>query len=144
MSNENLSDMPLITEQIVHCSAEKVWEALTDQDKMRVWYFPQLIEFKPIVGFNFKFADDGSSYSKEWQVLEVVPYKEMTHSWTYIGHKGYSVVRFELIETGAQTKLKVTHTGIASFPRDPHFIRTRFENGWRTILGVNLKSFLER
>lgn len=144
MSEKIYVEIPLVTEQIVDCSVAQAWDALIDQEKMRVWYFSQLIEFKPIVGFKFRFANDGSEYHKAWQVLEVVNQEKLVHSWTYIGYTGSSTVCFELITAGTGIKVKVTHAGIASFPHHPHFARARFETGWRTILGVNLKNFLER
>ena len=43
-----------------------------------------------------------------------------------------------------KTKLKLMHTGLASFPNDPHFARHRFEDGWKQIIGSNLKNYLEK
>jgi uncharacterized protein YndB with AHSA1/START domain len=137
-------DTPLVTEQLLHCPPGRVWDALTDENKMRVWYFPQLVAFRPEPGFSFVFADDGAAYHKIWQVLEVRPGEKLVHSWRYTGYPGSSTVRFELVPAGPGTIVRVIHTGIASFPRHPHFARARFEAGWRTILGVNLKSLLER
>jgi hypothetical protein len=67
----------------------------------------------------------------------------LAHSWVYKGYPGSSEVIFELFEQDDKTRLKVTHTDIESFPRDPHFARHRFEEGWNRILGTNLKHFLE-
>ena len=134
---------PLVTEQVMPCPVSQVWDALIDENKMRSWYFPQLVAFRPIVGFQFKFADDDVEFHKTWQVLEVVDKEKLAHSWTYQGYPGNSTVCFELMETGGGTKLRVTHTGIASFPNQPHFARARFEQGWQTILKKNLKLFLE-
>ncbi len=135
-------EKPFEFEQIYDAPIEKIWAALTDENKMKVWYFPQLIEFKPIVGFEFKFLHDGSPYQKEWRVTKMNNGSLLAHTWDYKGYPGTSEVSFELSEQDGKTKLKLTHTGLSSFPRDPHFARERFENGWKQILGSNLRQFL--
>lgn len=137
-------DTPCVLEQIYQAPLEKVWAALTDENSLRAWYFPQLRRFKPVVGFAFEFTDDGSAYQKEWRVTQVVAGKNLVHSWSYKGYPGSSEVTFELVAEGAETRLTLTHTGLASFPPAPHFARNRFEAGWQHILGSNLKRFLEK
>jgi uncharacterized protein YndB with AHSA1/START domain len=137
-------DTPFIIEQVYDAPIEKVWQALTDKEKMKEWYFPQLKKFEPVVGFKFEFADDGSNYKKEWKVTQVEEEGKLAHSWVYKDYPGSSEVTFELFEEGNKTKLKLTHTGLASFPRDPHFARQRFEDGWKHILGNNLKNYLKK
>ncbi|MBG8556245.1 SRPBCC family protein [Hymenobacter guriensis] len=136
-------DKPFVLEQTYDAPIEKVWRALTTPDQLRAWYFPQLKKFEPVAGFEFEFFDDGSPYQKEWQVTHVVDGSKLAHSWGYKGYRGISEVTFELVEQGMKTKLLLTHTGLASFPADPHFARHRFENGWQQILTSNLKTHLE-
>ena len=136
-------DNPFKLEQVYDASLKKVWRALTDKDKMKEWYFPQLKKFEPVEGFKFEFTDDGPAFKKEWQVTQVDEGKRLAHSWAYKGYPGNSEVTFELFEEGDKTKLKLTHTGLASFPADPHFARRRFEDGWKQIIGHNLKKHLE-
>ncbi|RZJ83290.1 MAG: SRPBCC domain-containing protein [Chryseobacterium sp.] len=135
-------EKPFELEQMYDAPIEKVWAALSDENKMKVWYFPQLKEFKPIVGFEFKFLNDGSPYQKEWRVTKVINGSLLAHSWVYKGYHGTSEVSFELFEQGDKTKLKLTHIGLSSFPRDTHFARERFGNGWKQILGSKLRQFL--
>lgn len=136
-------DAPFVITEVYESTVAEVWDALTDENKMREWYFPQLQHVKPVVGFQFEFANDGSAFQKEWQVTRVVAGKLFAHSWTYKGYPGRSEVTFELFDQGNATRLHLTHSGLASFPRDPHFARNRFETGWHEILGVKLKRFLE-
>jgi uncharacterized protein YndB with AHSA1/START domain len=136
-------DKPFVSEHIYDNPIERVWSALTDEHEMRQWYFPQLKKFRPVVGFEFEFSNDGSPYQKEWRVTQVADRQKLAHSWAYRGFPGYSEVIFELFERGTKTRLRLTHTGLASFPHDPHFARDRFESGWQHLLGVNLKSHLE-
>jgi uncharacterized protein YndB with AHSA1/START domain len=121
----------------------RVWEALTDPAQMRIWYFPQLQAFEPVVGYRFRFDDQGAGYRKDWTVTRIVPGKVFAHSWAYLGHPGSSEVIFELAEDGGGTRLRVTQSGIESFPDDPHFARERFEWGWDNLLGVNLKGLVD-
>jgi uncharacterized protein YndB with AHSA1/START domain len=137
-------DTPFITEQVYDAPIAKVWQALTNEDEMRAWYFPQLKRFEPVVGFEFEFTSDGSEYQKEWRVTQVADGRLLAHSWVYKGYPGTSEVTFELFKEAGKTRLKLTHTGLASFPQDPHFARQRFENGWDNILRNNLKNYLER
>ena len=133
---------PFVIEQVYAAPIEKVWQALTDA--MRVWYFPQLQKFEPVTGFAFEFTPDGSPYGKEWVVTDVVAGRKLAHTWAYKNYPGSSEVTFELVEQDDKTRLKLTHTGLESFPADPHFARRRFEEGWAQILGSNLKGYLER
>ena len=64
----NTMGIPFITGHVYNAPLQKVWQALTETDKMKQWYFPQLIHFEPVVGCRFKFKDDGSPYKKEWTV----------------------------------------------------------------------------
>lgn len=134
----------LIKEFSYSVPIEKVWEALIDTDKMREWYFPQLLKFEPAVGYQFKFEDTHAEYQKEWIVTDIQPGKTFAHSWAYKGYSGRSEVVFDLFEEGTNTRLRVTQTGLESFPDHSHFKRERFEWGWDTILGQNLKNLLEK
>jgi uncharacterized protein YndB with AHSA1/START domain len=137
-------DTPFEFEQVYDAPIEKVWQALADENHMRVWYFPQLRTFKPVAGFKFVFSNDGSPYQKEWRVTKVEDGRVLAHSWVYKGYPGSSEVTFELFKEADKTRLKLTHTELASFPDDPHFARIRFEDGWKQILGNNLKNYLKK
>jgi uncharacterized protein YndB with AHSA1/START domain len=143
MLNNSYMDTPFVFEQVYDAPKEKVWQALTDENKMRTWYFPQLKKFRPFVGYQFEFTNDGSPYQKEWRVTQLIDRNKMAHTWSYTGYPGCSEVTFEIFEEGDKTRLKLTHTGLGSFPGDPHFARHRFEDGWKNIIGHNLKYFLE-
>jgi uncharacterized protein YndB with AHSA1/START domain len=134
---------PLIKEFVYNVTAEIVWRALTHTPSMKRWYFLQLQKFEPVVGAKFQFEDNNSAYQKEWTVTHVVDGRLLAHSWAYKGYAGQSEVIFELISEGKRTRLKVTHTNLESFPDDSHFKRERFESGWDTLLGHNLKRLLE-
>ena len=135
---------PFIIEHVFNAPVEKVWQALSDKRKMKAWYFSQVKEFEPVVGFEFEFTSDGSEYVKEWVVTGITEGRKLAHTWAYKGYPGISEVTFELFEEGDKTRLKLTHTGLESFPGDPHFARHNFESGWARIIGNNLENFLEK
>jgi uncharacterized protein YndB with AHSA1/START domain len=137
-------DNPFVMEQVYDAPIKQVWQALIEEDSLRDWYFPQLQQFEPVVGFDFVFDNDGSPYQKAWRVTKLTEGRLLAHSWTYKGYPGSSEVSFELFEEGDKTLLRLTHTGLGSFPNDRHFARGRFEDGWKQILGINLKEHLEK
>jgi uncharacterized protein YndB with AHSA1/START domain len=140
-----MKQAPFVIEQTYNAPAEKVWRAITDVDQMRQWYF-DLKEFKPEVGFEFQFegGKDDDVYVHLCKVTEVEPGKKLTHSWRYEGYEGNSFVTWELFPEGAKTRVKLTHTGLETFPQnDPNFRRESFAAGWTEITGVSLKKFVE-
>lgn len=140
-----MSTQPIIIEHTYPVPAELVWEAITDKNKIKLWYF-DLAEFKAEVGFEFSFygGDENKQYLHLCKVTEVLPGKKLAYSWQYKGDPGVSYVSWELFEEGPKTRLKLTHTGIDSFRQDdPAFARENFEKGWAHILGTSLKNYLK-
>ena len=135
----------IILERTFDAPVGRVWTALTDVDQMREWYF-DLTEFKVQVGFEFDFIveHEGSSYHHLCRVTDVVPEKKIAYTWRYKGEPGDSLVTFELFPDGDETRLKLTHTGIETFPKTPAYARKNFEAGWTAIIGSELKQFIER
>ena len=137
---------PFVIERIFDAPIKKVWEALTDTNEMKQWYF-NIASFKPEVGFEFEFTAGlpEKSYLHTCKVTEVVAGKKLSYSWRYDGHPGNSVVTFELFEEGKKTRLKLTHEGIETFPNHlADFTKESFAKGWTHIVGINLKDFVEK
>ena len=131
-------------ERTFNAPVARVWQALTDVDQMRQWYF-DLKEFRPEVGFEFEFVveHEGNSYHHLCKVTEVIPQKKIAYTWRYKGEPGNSLVTLELFGGGEKTRLKLTHEGIESFPKTPAYARKNFEAGWIAIIGSELKQFVE-
>ena len=142
-----MNTTPFTIERTYQAPVKKVWEALTDKTKMKQWYF-DLSEFRAEVGFEFSFAGQGSKgekYIHLCKILEVIQNKKISFSWTYKDYQGYSVVTFELFEEGKdQTRLKLTHAGLETFPGTGDFAPTSFEAGWTSLIGTSLKNFLDK
>jgi uncharacterized protein YndB with AHSA1/START domain len=144
MTTQNLPEAVVI-ERTFDAPITKVWNALTDVDQMRHWYF-DLKEFKPEVGFEFEFVveHEGMTYHHLCRVMEVVPQKKIAYTWRYKDAPGNSLVTIELFAEGDTTRLKLTHEGIETFPKTPAYARKNFEAGWNQIIGTELKQFVER
>ncbi len=129
-----------------NASIERVWQAITDKNKMKEWYF-NLEEFKPEPGFEFRFAGEGhkgEKYMHICKITEVIPNKKLQYSWQYETYEGYSLVTFELFAEGNQTRLKLTHQGLETFPQDnPDFAIESFTAGWTDIITVSLHQYVE-
>ena len=141
-----MNDTPVIFERTYKAPIEKVWNAITDREDMKLWYF-DLVEFKPEVGFKFQFegGPPEKSYLHLCEVTEVNPGRKLQYSWRYDGYTGNSFVTFELYPEGNHTRLKLTHAGLDTFPKDnAHLAKENFVEGWKEIIGINLKDFLEK
>ncbi len=136
---------PLVVERTYEVPVDTVWDAITNNSKMKKWYF-DIPEFKPEVGFEFEFSagSEKKMYKHLCKVTEVDPPNKLSYSWKYEDYPGTSVVSFELIPAGHETVVRLTHTGLESFPQDsPDFALASFTEGWNYILGKSLKDFLE-
>jgi uncharacterized protein YndB with AHSA1/START domain len=145
MSTKTETADAVIVERTLNAPVPRVWKALTDVDQMREWYF-DLKEFKAEVGFEFEFVveHEGNRYHHLCRIKEMIPEKKIAYTWRYKGEPGESLVTFELFADGDKTRVKVTHTGIETFPKTPAYARKNFEAGWTAIVGTELKQFVER
>ncbi len=137
---------PFVLERIFDAPVNLVWQAITQRELMKQWYF-DLAEFKAEVGFQFEFPG-GPSPEKQYihccEVTEVVFEKKLTYSWAYKGYEGKSFLTFELWPENEKTKLVLTHANIETFPSsNPDFALHNFEGGWNHIMNISLKEFLE-
>ncbi|MGC4231493.1 MAG: SRPBCC family protein [Niabella sp.] len=135
----------LVIERTYEAPIEKVWEAITNKDQMKQWYF-DVSDFKAEVNFEFQFygESDGRNYLHKCTVVEVELLSKIAYTWRYEGYAGESLVTFELFsEAGNKTRLKLTHSGTDSFLSHPDFEKADFSEGWNSILGESLRNFVE-
>jgi len=139
------SPKPLIIERTYAASADRVWQAISDPEQMKAWYF-NLPGFRPEPGYKFQFSG-GPSPEKQYlhlcEVTEVVPGKKLSYSWRYDGYEGMSFVTFALFPKGDKTLLRLTHRGLHTFPvSNPDLAVSNFVAGWTGFLDKRLKAFL--
>ena len=142
-----MTTTPFSIERTFKAPADLVWKAITEKERMKEWYF-DLKEFIPETGFEFRFfggPEDGIPYEHVCIITEVITGKKLTYSWRYEGYQGISHVTFELFAEGNMTRLKLTHSGLDSFPAEnPDFAKENFAEGWTQIIGISLKAYIER
>jgi len=137
---------PLTVKRIYNAPLAAVWQAIGEKDHMKNWYF-DLDKFEPVMGFRFQFygkGKKGETYRHLCEVTEVIPLRKLQYSWAYEGYEGISHVSFELSDEDGTTTLKLTHSGLESFPNHPDFSRESFMGGWTYLLGTSLKDYLEQ
>jgi uncharacterized protein YndB with AHSA1/START domain len=138
---------PFTIERTYDAPVSKVWQAITDKDKMKEWYF-DLSAFKAEKGFEFQFTGqgaEGENYLHLCKITEVVFEKKLAYTWRYDGREGKSEVIFELFPEGNKTRLRLTHEGIESFAGNgPSFTKESFAMGWTEIIGKSLKEYVEK
>lgn len=141
-----MSTQPFVIERTLNASVDTVWQAITDNNKMKEWYF-DIGSFKPEVGFEFQFigGDDSTKYVHLCKITDVVTGKKFCYTWRYEGFPGESKVCFELFHEDDKSRLKLTHAGLETFPStNPAFAKESFAEGWSYIIGKSLKEYVEK
>ncbi len=143
----NAEPEPIVVAQTYDVPMNVVWEAITDKDQMRQWFFEQIEDFQPQVGFETQFdvEFEDQCFRHLWKVTEVDPGKRIAYRWQYEGYPGDSTVIWELAETPEGANLKITHKGQETFPQDnPIFSRENGQAGWEYFLNESLSDYLSK
>src|SRR5262245_28550461 len=95
-------------ETLVEATPEEVWEALTDEDRLREWMAPE-VELDPIEGGEISVRDGEEERRGTVETLE--ERERFTFTWTRPG-EGESFVEFTLEPLPAGTRIRVVETPI--------------------------------
>jgi uncharacterized protein YndB with AHSA1/START domain len=142
MSNRS---QPVIVETTLNASREEVWNAITQPAQMKQWYFGNIPDFKPEVGFETKFNVKAPSrdFMHNWKVTEVVPQEKLVYRWTFDEIPGESYSNFELEEEQGKTKLTLTSVGLENMPEEyPEFTRESCLGGWNYFIKQCLTEYI--
>jgi len=140
------TDKPIILSFDLKSSPHKIWNALTDLNEMKQWYFNNLESFKPEVGFKtqFKITSEGRIFTHQWEVTEVIPLKKITYNWHFAEYTGGSRSTFDLTENQDFVTLKLAVKTLKDFPDNiPEFTNESCINGWQYFIGKNLTAYLK-
>ncbi len=141
------SEPTIIVEETFDSSIEKVWNSITQIDQMREWFFDNIPDFKPEVGFETEFIvkSDERVFTHQWQITEVIPLKLIKYNWKYEEYDGNAFVVFELTEQAGLTKLSLKNIVSEDFSDDiPEFRRESCIGGWEYFINQRLKNYLEK
>jgi uncharacterized protein YndB with AHSA1/START domain len=137
---------PIIKEVVVRASGSKVWQTITDIDKMKDWYFDMPV-FKTEIGFTFKLygEKEDKKYPISCRIIELEMGKKIAYTWNYDDFPMETVVCFEIIEMGTLSKLKFSHSGLEKIPsKYKEVSRDVHELGWEAIIGDSFKYYVEK
>ena len=140
------SDAPIIVEEHFPVSVEDVWNAITQLDQMKQWFFENIPAFEAKVGFETEFVVqvEDRVFPHLWKITEVIYQKKITYNWKYRGYEGDSLVHFELLESESGTLLRLTTEILEDFQSEvPEFSKENCYNGWNFFIRQNLKQYLE-
>ena len=138
-------DGSIIIEQIFDTPINLVWKAISEPEQMTKWFFEQIEDFEPKIGFKTSFVVkvEDRVYTHLWELIDAVPLKKIVYSWKYAEHQGEAIISFELSESDNKTKLTLTNLGLETFPRDvPEFSYESCVNGWTYFINNRLKAYL--
>ncbi len=139
------STKPIIVTQLFDASIAKIWNALTDLDQMKQWYFSNIPAFEPVVGFKTQFMvkTERRVFPHIWKVTEVQNSKKISYEWTFEGYEGKGVSTFEITKEGNQNKLQLTFVTLENFPDNiPEFKRESGISGWKYFINESLMKYL--
>ena len=138
--------VPIVVEQQFDKPIQDVWEAITVQKLMIQWFFEDIPNFRPEVGFETSFdVDSGKQIFRHlWKITEARVPSMIVYHWSYEDIEGAGTVIFELSETATGTLLKLTNKGLDTFPDNiPEFSRESCIGGWEYFIKDRLKHFLD-
>ncbi len=140
------SEDPIAVEQSFEVELDRLWEAITELDQMRQWFFENIGAFEPKEGFETRFIvkNEDRIFPHLWKITEVDPLKKIVYNWKYEGYAGDSFVTFELSEREKGSHLKLTHQITERFQQNiPEFHRENCLEGWNWFIKRRLKDYLE-
>lgn len=144
--NLNIMHDNVVIKQRVNAPLKKVWNALTDKAQMKEWYF-DIPDFELGVQNEFNFFEPGgeNKFHHRGEILEVIPNEKLKYSWSYPEFsKEKTIVKWQLEESQDGTLVTLTHKGLENFEHlGVNFQKESFEEGWKRLIGQNLRGYLE-
>ena len=94
------TDPPILLEFRYVRAKETLWNALTTHAEMVQWYFGNIPDFKPEVGFTTQFpvSSEERIFTHLWKVTEVVPLQKITYNWSYLEYPGNADLSLSISE----------------------------------------------
>jgi uncharacterized protein YndB with AHSA1/START domain len=140
-----MSGQSVNVEVEVSASPGQVWQALTDPDLIRQYFFGSTVDttWEPGTPITWSGEYDGTSYQDRGEVIEFVPAQRLvvTHFSPMSGQEdapeNYHRLTYQLEADGDRTRLSLEQDNT------PPGAEEQFRTNWETVLG-NLKELVER
>jgi uncharacterized protein YndB with AHSA1/START domain len=141
MSQTNRSSFVYVT--FIRTTPDKLWEALTDPQFTRQYWFGTTVESGWKKGSPWKLVGSDGALTDTGEILEIDPPRRMIIRWQNewkpeLKAEGPGRCTFELEPVGNAVKLTITH----EIDRPESKLITAVSGGWPRVLS-NLKSLLE-
>jgi uncharacterized protein YndB with AHSA1/START domain len=145
----------VVSEIQIAAPAEKIFQALIDPRQVMQWWTSddcqiESFAFEPRRGGQWRYdtrqtqmdINGVSKFPCEGEVLEFDPPRSLAYTWIANWHDQRSqrtIVRWELVPSGAGTRVKVMHSGLKDLP----VARKDYGSGWRGVVET-LKGYVEK
>jgi uncharacterized protein YndB with AHSA1/START domain len=114
-------------EILIDAPVAKVWEHITDSNKIAGWLMPN--DFEPKLGKEF--ALDCNEQGKiSCVVKEIVPFQKLVYGFKSKVTKVETLVTITLTKEGRGTRLTLVHSGWDALPPGEQGIADLFGDGW--------------
>ncbi|MEP7238329.1 MAG: SRPBCC domain-containing protein [Ferruginibacter sp.] len=126
-----------------------LWQAITDREMMKEWYFNFGEDFKLETGAVFEWTA-GDTEDNQWlhqgKMLEIIKDEKLVHTWAYPGYSGISTVSWNLSKVNdSTTKVTLIHEFTVPFDSTVAALKTEnFEMGWNHIINISLQEYLDK
>ena len=114
-------------EILIDAPVAKVWEHITDPQKIAGWLMPN--DFEATVGKIF-FLDCQHQGKISCSVKEIVPQQKLVYSFESKVTKVETLVTITLAKEGKTTRLTLVHSGWDALPPGEQAIAEGFDGGW--------------
>lgn len=140
--NKQLSANASVT---IKAGREEVWDALTNPEKIKQYFFGTnaISDWKKGSSLKFTGEWEGKKYEDKGTILDTVPGKLFRYTyWSSMGKledkpENYATVTYELVPAGDETMLNVTQDNLATPEAKEHS-----EQNWNYVLG-ELRKWVE-
>ena len=127
----------------IRTTPEKLWQALTDVEYMRQYWFGMRCESEWTPGSTWKMVSGTGQILDDGEIVEAEPPRRLVIRWQHqnrpeLKAEGPSLCTMLLEPVEGTVKLSITH----SIERDPSKLIEAVSGGWPKIIS-NLKSLLE-
>lgn len=120
----NTADRSVRFEREYSCSKDRVWQALTDRERLSRWLGNVTGELRPGGEYRLDFGDGDVATG---QIMTCEQPDRLTVTWEF-PDEGTTRVDVELVDTASGTRMVFTHTGLRSSDL------AQYGAGWHTFL----------